>query len=190
MAAKAKTCKSKIVKGKRAGEVCGKTVYGDTTKCWGHQPKEAKALKGFGGAIEGSGRKKIESPLELARELVRQHAHILIEPHFKALGYDIEIKLDKETGDYSLELKKRKGGGLKLHGESKEGVIKVSKFEDVAAQIASAEKILDRLFGRPKQALEMGGGLKIEGVDTAPITNADRKATVESVLAAARANVN
>jgi hypothetical protein len=148
-------CKHTIVKGKRKGEVCNRPTYEDTDACWGHQSKEAKAEKGFGGAQQNSGRPKLKDPFDVAREAVRQHAELLIAPHFKALGFDIRI----ETTDDGpiLHLDKSEGGAAKLYGESKDGVIVPSDLEDIGAQIAAAEKILDRLFGKPRQALELSG---------------------------------
>lgn len=188
----AKTCKAKIVKGKRAGEVCGKKTYegdgGDPSKCWGHQSKDVKERKGFGGAQEGSGPKKLDDPFDVAREAVRQHAELLIRPHFKVLGYDIEIKHTADGPE--LLLTELKDGGAKLFGESKDGVVKMSRFEDLGAQIAAAEKLIDRLWGRPKVAVEHSGGQKFEIVDTTPIQDPGHAAAVAQILARARANVN
>lgn len=190
--AKPKTCESKIVKGKRAGEVCGKktsTVEGcDTTKCWGHQSKEVKDSKGFGGSQEGSGRPKLKDPFDVAREAVRQHAELLIRPHFKALGFDIAIVQHKDGAE--LEITPIEGGGAKVYGESRDGEIVPSKIEDLAAQITAAEKIIDRLWGRPKQAVEHSGGMEVKHTDLAPIQRPEHTDKVQQVLAAARAKAS
>lgn len=150
-------CNHIVKKGKRKGQVCGRATYENTDACWGHQSKEVKASKGFGGSDVGKlgGRPKLEDPFDVAREAVRQHAELLIAPHFKALGYDIRIELTKDGP--ILHLDKREDGAAKLYGESKDGVIVPSSIEDIGAQIAAAEKILDRLFGKPRQAVEMTG---------------------------------
>lgn len=148
-------CGHIVKKGKRRGEVCGRATYEKTDACWGHQPKNVKESKGFGGPQENSGPKKLEDPFDVAREAVRQHAELLIRPHFKTLGYDIHIE---QTDDGPiLKLEQLEGGGAKVYGESKDGEIIPSNIEDLAAQIVAAEKIIDRLWGRPRQAVEMTG---------------------------------
>lgn len=183
-----KTCKSIIQRGKRKGEACGKALYQDTNMCWGHQPKEVKAEKGFGGAQEGGGRPKLADPFDVAREAVRQHAELLIRPHFKALGYDIEIK--QTTDGPILHIAELPEGGAKVYGESKDGEIIPSNIEDLAAQIVAAEKLIDRLYGRPKVAVEHSGGQTFEIVDTTPIERPDHATSVAQLIESAKSRVN
>lgn len=179
-------CKAKVKRGPRKGEVCGRDCWQDSDKCWGHQAKEVKASKGFGGPQPNSGRPKLITPMDAARQLVAEKIDALIRPHFKALGYDIEVTYDREGPSLKLVELER---GATIFGESKDGDVIASEYEDLAAQIAAAEKLMDRLWGRPKQAVEMSGGMRVEGVDTAPITNADREREVKQILEAQRAAV-
>lgn len=188
----ASTCKQKVKSGRRAGQVCGKptsTAEGcDPKKCWGHQSKEVKRRKGFGGPQEGSGPKKLADPFDVAREAVRQHAELLIKPHFKALGYDIEILQHKDGPE--LKITPLEDGGAKVYGESKDGEIVLSSVEDLAGQIVAAEKIIDRLWGRPKVAVEHSGGQTLEIVDLTPIKRPEHATNVKQLIEQAKASVN
>lgn len=72
----------------------------------------------------------------------------VLGPYWRTLGFDLV------RTDAGLELREREGGGAKLYGESKEGVIRVSDHDDLGAMVTVAEKLQDRVFGRPKQAVE------------------------------------
>ena len=71
----------------------------------------------------------------------------VLRPHFKALG----LHLNDDGTITPLER------GAIITGESKEGTVVPSVIEDLAAQIAAAEKLLDRVYGRPKQQTEISG---------------------------------
>lgn len=73
---------------------------------------------------------------------------MILRPHFAVLGHDVEV------GEEGIALVPLEGGGAKLFGESREGVIKMSSYPDLGAQIAAADKLLDRVYGRPKQVSE------------------------------------
>jgi hypothetical protein len=104
-------------------------------------PAQAKA------AGELGGRPALPKPTDVARRLVEENVAAILRPHFKALG----LLLQDDGTVTPLER------GAVLTGESKEGVVKASDIEDLAGQMAAAEKLLDRVYGRPKQATEISG---------------------------------
>lgn len=93
------------------------------------------------------GRPPLPKPTEVARRLIEENVTAILRPHFLALG--IELHQDGTTT--------RLDGGAMLFGESKDGVVVASAYEDLGAQIAAAEKLLDRVYGRPKQQTEITG---------------------------------
>jgi hypothetical protein len=98
------------------------------------------------------GRPPNPKPSEVMRRLVEQHVETVIAPHFRTLGYKLERN---EAGE--LTIVPDENGGAKIYGESKEGDINVTDHDDLGAHIAAAEKLLDRVYGRPKQATELTG---------------------------------
>lgn len=135
----------------KAGKPCKNAPLKDNDHCIGHLSAKEKEALGFGGPQPGSGRPRMPKPTELARQLLEQHIEVVFAPHFKTLGYDIEIK----GGE--MKLIASEFGGAKVYGESKDGYIEVSDYDDLGAMIAAAEKLLDRVYGRPKQTTELTG---------------------------------
>lgn len=174
-------CKAKT----RAGKPCKSPPLTGGDFCLSHDVKAREKAR-FSGSQPNAGRPRLVTPMDAARQLVAEKIDALIRPHFKALGYDIEVTYDRDGPSLNLiELER----GATIFGESKDGDVVASEYEDLAAQIAAAEKLMDRLWGRPKQAVEMSGGMRVEGVDIAPITNADREREVRQILEAQRAAV-
>jgi hypothetical protein len=135
----------------KAGRACRGTPLTDKSYCIAHAPKEAKVARGFGGAQVGSGPKRAKRPHEVAQQVLEEYIDVVLAPRFKALGYS--IVMDHESGRARLEA--LEDGGAKVLGESKDGVVKGSRFKDLASQIAAAEKLLDRVYGRPKRSTEV-----------------------------------
>jgi nickel-dependent lactate racemase len=133
------------------GNPCKTAPLKDSDYCLAHGDQETRDLVGFGGSQPGAGRPAKPKPSEIARELVEEHIEATLRPHFNALGY--EIVLD-ENGAHLTE---KANGGAKLYGESKDGYINVSEHDDLRAMIAASEKLLDRVYGRPKQVSEVSG---------------------------------
>jgi hypothetical protein len=166
------------------GDPCGAYARKGKTTCMGHADKVEQEAAGFGGSQPNAGRPKLPTPTEVARDLIEQNIAIVLRPHFRTLGFDIE------TGEGGVVLVPLAEGGAKLYGESREGVINASEYEDLGAQIAAADKLLDRIYGRPKQATELtgpGGGPIEHDVIGIP-TEEEFQAGVAAVLAGAGAN--
>lgn len=149
------TCKAKTKAGKR----CQRWPMQGSEYCntAGHDP-EALASVGFGShaqareaGIQG-GRPRLKRPTEIAQQLIEDNIAVILRPHFRTLGFDVEI-----TGEGELRLTESEDGGAKIYGESKDGVIRVSALDDLGAMIAAAERLLDRVYGKPKQSTELTG---------------------------------
>src|SRR5574338_331332 len=72
-------------------------------------------------AQPGAGRPRVERPTERARRLVEENIEKVLAPYWRTLGFDI---VRDEGGE--LTLVARPEGGAKLHGESREGIVRVS----------------------------------------------------------------
>jgi hypothetical protein len=95
------------------------------------------------------GRPRKPTATEIERRLVEEHAIAWQRPYWRVLGYDLRM------GENGPELVEREDGGAKLFGESKDGHIHVSPHDDLGAMITAAERLRDRVFGRPKQSSEV-----------------------------------
>ena len=104
-------------------------------------PTQARAAGMLGG------RPPMPKPSDIARQLIERHVYMVLRPHFRTIGLDL-------NDDGSVT---RLDCGAVVTGESKDGDVIASDIEDLGAQIAAAEKLLDRVYGRPRQALEHTG---------------------------------
>lgn len=93
------------------------------------------------------GRPKNPKPSEIARRLIERNELALQRPYWRSLGYDVVIGSD---GPELVD-----GDAPKIYGESKDGDIVVSELDDLDAMVNAAEKLQDRVYGRPKQATEI-----------------------------------
>ncbi len=120
----------------------------------GHQPEEVRAEAGMAvpGSAGKSARPRERKVPELMRLVAEEAAEHILAPHFKALGVKLQFN---EDGSPHIEYDD--SGGVKLFGVSKDGDVFVSEHTDVGGQIAAAEKILDRVWGKSKQSHELAG---------------------------------
>jgi hypothetical protein len=102
------------------------------------------------------GRPRVPRSTELQRHLVEEHAWAVVRPYFRTLGLDVD------EGGTVRELER---GAIHV-GRDKEGGVYTSTVEDLGAQVAAAEALLNRVLGRPRQALEHtgpdGGPIKVD----------------------------
>lgn len=122
------------------------------------------------------GRPKLPKPTEVARQLVEESVEHILAPHFRTLG----LKLERGD-DGRLHAVVDPTGGAKIFGESKDGEINMTGYDDLGAHIAAAEKLLDRVYGKPKQSTELTGA---EGgaVEIVPVSR-DKAKAVGGILA-------
>lgn len=144
----------------KAGKPCRAPALKATGYCMVHGPEEVRESKGFGGPQEGAGRPALPKPTELARQLIEKNVIPVLRPHFAALGVTLH---DDGTCTYDPT-----AGAKVLHKEAGEGgTTYATTIDDLAAQIAAAERLLDRVYGKPKQATELSGpggdAVRVEG---------------------------
>jgi hypothetical protein len=128
-------------------------------------------------AAKLAGRPPMPKPSEVMRNLIEEGIEQILAPYFRTLGLKLE-----QGEDGRLHPVVDPEGGAKLFGESKEGEIKITTIDDLGAHIAAAEKLLDRVYGKPKQSTELTGA---EGgaVEIVPVTREKAKA-VGGIVAA------
>lgn len=145
-------CKGKT----KAGKACSSHPLKESDFCLSHSDAKTRESVGFVADNGKAGRPRVPTATEVMRQVVEEHVTVILAPHFAVLGYELLIEQD-EKGETKIGLKPLEEGGAKLFGESRDGVVKMSTHEDLGAQLAAAEKILDRALGRPKQATELTG---------------------------------
>jgi hypothetical protein len=81
-------------------------------------------------------------------EFMRLHG-----PFFATMGFGVEVDESGNASLYELE-----EGGAMLHGTSqRDGSINMSVYPDLGARMKAANDLLDRHFGRPRQAVALTG---------------------------------
>lgn len=138
--------------------IAGIRMSGDY--CRAHDPELPDSFR-FGSRVQareasliGGGRPPMPKPTDIARQLIERHVYMVLRPHFRTIGLDL-------ADDGTVTRLER---GAIVTGESKDGDVIASDIEDLGAQIAAAEKLLDRVYGRPKVVQE------VSGLDGAPIS--------------------
>ena len=147
----------KCGKTKADGKPCGSYKLRGKSTCLAHADAETRESVGFGGYQEGSGRPRVPRPTDVARGLIERNVLAVQRPYWRTLGYDVQLGPD---GPVLTELPQ---GAAKLYGESKDGDIVVSHADDLAAQMMAADKLQDRVYGKPKTTTEISGALVTGG---------------------------
>lgn len=145
-------------------------VHGED-KCVSHVRKEVRDA--LSPSVRGPKRK---AP-EMMREVAEVAAAAIIKPYLDALGLTFE-GYDEETGEPVVTAN---GGGLVLHGESKEGEIVMTDYADVLGRVGVAEKFNDRVYGKPRQTTVLEGG--VQPIKVVPVKSEERAQAVAELLA-------
>jgi hypothetical protein len=136
----------------KGGTPCRAAPLKDRDVCLAHSDVVTRGSVGFTPeAGHLGGRPRVPRATDLQRELVERYSWAVVRPYFRALGLDL-------NDDGTVERLKR---GAIYVGRDKAGGVHRSTIEDLGAQMRAAEMLLDRVFGRPRQALEhtgAGGG--------------------------------
>ena len=140
-------CKGKT----RAGKACKAAPLKGRDVCLAHADRETREKTGFRADNGRQGRPRLVRPSEIAQQLIEDNALAIQRPFWRALGYDV-VKRD----DGTFELVEDSGGGAKLHATF-EGEVLVSTFDDLGAMQKAANELMDRAYGKPKQATEVSG---------------------------------
>lgn len=88
--------------------------------------------------------------MEVARRVVEDNAAALLRPHLRTLGFDVVV------GEDGPQLVPVEDGGAKLYSTNF-GTVVVSPHDDLGAMMTAAERLLDRVYGKPRQAVEHTG---------------------------------
>jgi hypothetical protein len=152
----------------KAGERCGAAPLKGSDYCRAHDPDVSGSAR-FGSheqakaAGDLGGRPKAPRVVDVMRERVEEDVDRILVPYFDALE------------------------GAVVHATF-EGEVLPSDHPDIGARIAAAEKLLDRVYGRPKQALEHAGpdGSAIRTEDAGAIDpsklNRQQRAALREIL--------
>ena len=121
----------------------------------------------FVGGQPGSGRPRKPRVTDEMRRLVEEHAHAILSPYFASLGLELH--------DDGSVTRCRSAVVIGKH----EGEVFASEVDDLAAQMAAARELLDRVYWRPRQSVEVAGvedgpiGLNVSGFDLSVLSDSE-----------------
>jgi hypothetical protein len=144
----------------RKGQPCKANPVLGTDRCMAHQDEEAKQSVGFGGAQEGAGRPRRPRATEVLLQRIEENIDFVIGPMFEALVAERGLALQV------------KGGGME-----------VGYVPDHETRLRAARDLLDRAYGRPRQAVEVtgedGGPIQTSGIDLSGLSAEELRALRE-----------
>lgn len=120
--------------------------------------------------------KKIPGPV-LMREVTEVAVEKLVHRYFLAVGLEF-VGFDVDNNPIVIDKGVKKG--ICLHGESKDGYVEMSEYPDLVAQVQIMEKLLDRVYGKPKQTQVLEGGIK--PVQVQPVRSVERAQGMAAML--------
>jgi hypothetical protein len=161
---------------KQNGEPCWRPKVIGSDFCPGHISRDEARRLGITHYREVSRPAPVKGP-EVLRLIFEQAADEIIKPYFEAFGLELQ-GFDEITGEPIVV---KNGERLKLYGESKDGDIEVSPYDDIGGMIAVAEKLLDRVYGKPRQTTQIEGGQRPVRVE--PVSSEDHALRVAQLLA-------
>jgi hypothetical protein len=131
----------------------------------------------FRGEAEGK-QARYMTPMQAMAEAMAKAPALLFKPHLEALGLEWDPETNEARVAHDANGKPRRGA---THiGFSREGVAKKSRHKDAALQMKAAEGLSDRLYGKARQAMDLGLGGS-EGAPRIPPTF-DRAMEVAVIL--------
>jgi hypothetical protein len=126
-------------------------------------------------------------PHELMRMIIESNPIAFMQPYLDALGIRIVYipdDLDPEIL-HPTAVVDPASLGTTLFGVSKDGDVVVSRHKDIEAQQRAAERLFDRVYGKPKQTNIIAGGESTSEPNIVPFDE-KRQAEVAAILEAAR----
>lgn len=163
------------------GDPCSRPCMEGAKHCYQHLTYEEqiklKVVKKHKPKKEVGALNTTPNAVATMRNVVETAIDKIVGRYFAALGLKF-VGFDEDGDAVVQDLGMDQG--LVLHSASKDGVVKISKFPDLAAQVAVMEKLLDRVYGKPKQTQVLEGGVK--PVQVEPTRTADRAIEVASLL--------
>lgn len=149
--------------------------------CLHHEPNitrdDAESFRIFGSSKKPVYRRV--TPGEIAHQLIQTAPQHFLRPYLRALG----LALDPETNEI-----KRVSTGLKIHGFSRGGQVIQSAYPDYAGQVQITEKLLDRVYGKARQAVDLASTNTTVSVNV--VMDLERVSKVAEVLSQAGALAN
>lgn len=142
----------------KKGKQCTRAALEGHATCLSHASKEVKESRGFGGAQKGAGRPKQPRVVDLLREKLDEHADQVLQ-----------VFVDAMTADRGVVV----GNGPEAH---------VEYVPDHPTRIRAAESYLDRVVGKPRQAVEVTGAEGQPLIPPALPTGADWDRDLQNVL--------
>lgn len=146
---------------KENGDRCGSWAAYGTPRCRWHMDEEEKIAAGLAPARPGEARQLVHvsdvlTPMQQFARATEKSMAVIIEQYLTAMG----LQLDgfDPLGDPIISVVEN--GGLKLHGESKDGDIIMTNFDNIIGRIEIAEKMINRVWGKPRQSMVIEGGAK------------------------------
>lgn len=175
--------KAKIVRcmgTKKNGEPCGSFAVTGSRFCISHTPDADLEILGIKpltkAARERRALVKKQSAPAFARKVFEGALDKVMAPYLEALGLRL-IGVDEDDKPIFEDVP---NGGLMLHGTSKDGDVVMSDYPDLAGRVVVAEKLWDRVYGKPKQTQILEGGDKPVRVE--PVRTEDRAMRVAAIL--------
>jgi hypothetical protein len=122
------------------------------------------------------GAQTVLTPQQQYRRVLEKAFAVMMNKKLAIFGLEL-VGFDPH-GDPILE--SIPGGGAKIYGESKDGYIEMSPFEDLGVMNKAFEEMQDRVFGKARQALTVEGGVK--PIEIKPVRSGERARTVADLL--------
>lgn len=141
-------------------------------------------------AIKGNDLKKARRPKphELMQKVLEARPELFMRPFLDALGITVTLDSDPETGEI-IPVVAETGDGAVLYGVSKDGDVVISKHKDLEGQMRAAERLMDRVYGKPRQTNIIVNPAQENYTPEVIPYNAERQTEIAQVLAEAGAGV-
>jgi len=179
-------CRGKTLQGRK----CRSFALADNDGyCMVHGPKaeENKAK-----AAEGARRARLirqqqqPKPHELMRQVIESNPILFLKPYLEAIGIHVEMVPDEIDPElvHPVAIQDPTSNGAVLYGVSKDGDVVISQHKDIEAQQKAVERLMDRVYGKPKQTNIIAGPSASADPQLVPF-DAERQAEIRDILASA-----
>jgi hypothetical protein len=151
-----------------------------------HSPEKQKHLELMAEAKRVHSQFK-RSPHELMRTVIESNPLAFMQPYLDALGIRVVFVPDAENPDifHPTAIVDPNSAGAVLYGVSKDGDVVISKHKDVEAQQRAAERLFDRVYGKPKQTNILASAASSNDPQLVPFDD-KRQAEIAAILEAAK----
>lgn len=135
----------------KGGHACGSWASYDDGKCFNHTTHVSDEERRENARLGALAReKKRPKPHDLLRQVIEARPELFMRPFLEALGIRLSFAIDEETGE-AYPVVEEVGDGAVIYGVSKDGDVVISRHRDLEAQQRAAERLMDRVYGKPKQ---------------------------------------